>query len=262
VGAMGRTSLPALEARLGRGLSTTIVTWNVVEYRKAAERHVAAGDCVLEVGCCGGTTTSIIGVEKSGRCARPGECRARLLRLLTEAAPAGRHCGYVVGIDQTAAEIAIANKRFRVPGKVEFEVGPERMLYARGAPATWCALKLTSVCEQVMDAFDMAAVLRLQSKIGRQFNKVFIDINGSRDIGTVCDCMDKYQKVTLKFSTPWPCRMECGMPCYRSLEPRFPRTLHQVLRPELIVLKSIKLRTLLHQVLPPARPLSLSGVLS
>jgi hypothetical protein len=49
----------------------------------------------------------------------------------------------VVGIDQTAAEIAIANKRFRVPGKVEFEVGPERMLYARGAPATWCALKLT-----------------------------------------------------------------------------------------------------------------------
>jgi hypothetical protein len=58
---------------------------------------------------------------------------------------------------------------------------------------------------QVMDAFDMAAVLRLQSKIGRQFNKVFIDINGSRDIGTVCDCMDKYQKVTLKFSTPWQC---------------------------------------------------------
>ena len=46
-----------------------------------------------------------------------------------------------------------------------------------------------------MDAFDMPAVLRLQSKIGRQFNKVFIDINGSRDIGTVCDCLDKYQKV-------------------------------------------------------------------
>ena len=28
----------------------------------------------------------------------------------------------VVGIDQTEAEIAIANKRFRIPGKVEFEV--------------------------------------------------------------------------------------------------------------------------------------------
>jgi len=94
----------------------------------------------------------------------------------------GRHCAFVVGIDQTRAEIEIAKKRFRVPGKVEFEV---------------------------MDAFDMAAVLQLQKRIGRKFNKVFIDINGSRDIGTVCDCMDKYQKV---------------------------------LAPDLIVLKSIKLR--------------------
>ena len=95
---------------------------------------------------------------------------------------AGRHCALVVGIDQTRAEIAIAIKRFRIPGKVEFEV---------------------------MDAFDMQAVLQLQKRIGVKFNKVFIDINGSRDIGTVCDCMDKYQKV---------------------------------LAPELIVLKSIKLR--------------------
>ena len=54
---------------------------------------------------------------------------------------------------------------------------------------------LTLESDQVMDAFDMPAVLRLQTKIGRKFNKVFIDINGSRDIGTVCDCMDKYQKV-------------------------------------------------------------------
>ena len=114
---------------------------------------------VLEVGCCGGTTTSII----------------------------GKHCRLVVGIDQTAAEIAIANRRFALPGKVRFEV---------------------------MDAFDMAAVLRLQKDIGCQFTKVFIDINGSRDIGTICDCMDKIQKV---------------------------------LRPELVVVKSVKLRTLLYQ---------------
>jgi len=38
---MGRTSLPALQARLHRDLSPTIVTWNVVEYRKAAEKHVS-----------------------------------------------------------------------------------------------------------------------------------------------------------------------------------------------------------------------------
>ena len=66
---------------------------------------------MLEVGCCGGTTTSII----------------------------GKHCRLVVGIDQTAAEIAIANRRFALAGKVRFEV---------------------------MDAFDMAAVLRLQKDIG------------------------------------------------------------------------------------------------
>lgn len=119
----------------------------------------AGEDVVLEVGCCGGTTTSII----------------------------GKHCRLVVGIDQTAAEIAIANRRFALPGKVRFEV---------------------------MDAFDMAAVLRLQKDIGCQFTKVFIDINGSRDIGTICDCMDKIQKV---------------------------------LRPELVVVKSVKLRTLLYQ---------------
>jgi len=37
------------------------------------------------------------------------------------------------------------------------------------------------------------------------------------------------------------------------------RTLPQVLQPELIVLKSIKLRTLLHQVIPPTRPPPLAG---
>lgn len=68
-----------------------------------------------------------------------------------------------------------------------------------------------------MDAFDMGAVLRLQQRIQKRFNKIFIDINGSRDIGTVYDCLDKYQKV---------------------------------LKPELIVLKSIKVRTLLHQCIP------------
>ncbi len=77
------------------------------------------------------------------------------------------------------------------------------------------ALTVARVCEQVMDAFDMAAVLRLQNKIGRQFNKVFIDINGSRDIGTVCDCMDKYQKV-LRNSVHIG---HVGMPCYPSLSP-------------------------------------------
>ena len=73
---------------------------------------------------------------------------------------------------------------------------------------------------QVMDAFDMAAVLRLQSKIGRQFNKVFIDINGSRDIGTVCDCMDKYQKEQVLRNSVHIGHVGCiCMPCYPSLSP-------------------------------------------
>jgi len=123
ISAMGRTSLPALQARLGRGLSPTVVTWNVVEYRKAAERHVTARDVVLEVGCCGGTTTSIIGVRDATAARRAARTRAPADGGAADAfAPAGRHCGFVVGIDQTAAEIAIANKRFRVPGRVEFEV--------------------------------------------------------------------------------------------------------------------------------------------
>ena len=63
------------------------------------------------------------------RCARRNGGARRAARTRAPAdgaadafAPAGRHCGFVVGIDQTAAEIAIANKRFRVPGRVEFEV--------------------------------------------------------------------------------------------------------------------------------------------
>jgi hypothetical protein len=67
---MGRTSLPALQARLGRGLTPTVVTWNVVEYRKAADKYVTADDVVLEVGCCGGTTTSVIGVSNTHTYAR------------------------------------------------------------------------------------------------------------------------------------------------------------------------------------------------
>ncbi|EKX45178.1 hypothetical protein GUITHDRAFT_108822 [Guillardia theta CCMP2712] len=159
---MGRTSVASLKQRMNKEQCPVIVTWNVVEYRKAAQKHVEQTDVVLEVGCCGGTTTSII----------------------------GKQCDFTMGIDQTQAEIDIARKRFGQPGHVEFEV---------------------------MDAFDMPAVLRMQEKVGRKFNKVFIDINGSRDIGPVCDCLDKYQKV---------------------------------LRPELIVLKSIKLKNLLYQCVP------------
>jgi hypothetical protein len=44
----------------------------------------------------------------------------------------------VVGIDQTKAEIDIANKRFRIPGRVEFEVrgrGTQDLRRARGRDA-------------------------------------------------------------------------------------------------------------------------------
>jgi precorrin-6B methylase 2 len=101
-------------------------------------------DVVLEVGCCGGMTTHLV-----GRCCPQG---------------------MAIGIDQTAAEIAIAKKRFAIEGRVEF---------------------------YEMDAFDMAAVIKLQKQISRRFNKVLIDINGSRDIGTVHKCLDKLQKTLM-----------------------------------------------------------------
>jgi hypothetical protein len=47
---MGRTTLSQLVARSERDdPRPVIVTWNVVEYRKAAERYVTKDDVVLEV---------------------------------------------------------------------------------------------------------------------------------------------------------------------------------------------------------------------
>lgn len=71
------------------------------------------------------------------------------------------------------------------------------------------------------DAFDIAKILQLQqvavSKSGRRFNKIFIDLNGSRDIGIVHACLEKLQRA---------------------------------IRPELIVVKSIKMKALVMQCIP------------
>ena len=57
-------------------------------------------------------------------------------------------------------------------------------------------------------------MLGIQAKLGKRFNRVFIDINGSRDAGVLFSCMTKYQKV---------------------------------LRSELLVVNSVHLRRLHHQ---------------
>jgi hypothetical protein len=31
-------------------------------------------------------------------------------------------------------------------------------------------------------------------RLGKKFNKVFIDINGSRDVGPLWTCVDRYEK--------------------------------------------------------------------
>eukprot|EP00285_Hemiselmis_virescens_P003305 CAMPEP_0173412944 /NCGR_PEP_ID=MMETSP1356-20130122/80733_1 /TAXON_ID=77927 ORGANISM="Hemiselmis virescens, Strain PCC157" /NCGR_SAMPLE_ID=MMETSP1356 /ASSEMBLY_ACC=CAM_ASM_000847 /LENGTH=145 /DNA_ID=CAMNT_0014374905 /DNA_START=144 /DNA_END=578 /DNA_ORIENTATION=- len=142
---MGRTTLTQLTARQeGRAEPRPIVvTWNVVEYRQAVQRYVTDEDVVLEIGCCGGTTTSIIGTKAK----------------------------FVLGIDQTSHEIDIAKKRFGKPGLVEF------------------------AC---MDAFEMVSVLALarewEKKVGSRFTQIFIDINGSRDVGPLWTCVDRYEK--------------------------------------------------------------------
>jgi hypothetical protein len=76
---------------------------------------------------------------------------------------------------------------------------------------------------QVADAFDVAKILQFQrvavEKSGRLggFNKVFIDLNGSRDIAVVYACLEKLQRA---------------------------------LRPELIVVKSVKMKALILQCTP------------
>jgi len=69
----------------------------------------------------------------------------------------------------------------------------------------------------VADAFDIPRILQLQARSGRRFNKIFIDLNGSREIGIVHACIEKLQRA---------------------------------LRPELIVVKSIKMKTLILQCTP------------
>jgi len=71
-------------------------------------------------------------------------------------------CKKLVGLDQQADLVAEARRRLP---HIQFEIG---------------------------DAFDGHLVLRLQKEIGQRFNKVFIDISGSRDISTVVRLMEIY----------------------------------------------------------------------
>jgi hypothetical protein len=74
---------------------------------------------------------------------------------------------------------------------------------------------------EVADAFDVSRILQLQqvavAKCGRKFNKIFIDLNGSRDLSIVYACLEKLQRA---------------------------------IRPELICVKSIKMKSLILQCTP------------
>lgn len=93
---MGKTSVKAIEARLAsRGASSVVCTWNVDEYREAARCLVGPSDVVLEIGCCGGMTTSVIHEQ----------------------------CRYVVGVDKNEGEIENARRRFGdLSDRIRFEV--------------------------------------------------------------------------------------------------------------------------------------------
>mmetsp|Transcript_19778 Transcript_19778/g.48550 ORF Transcript_19778/g.48550 Transcript_19778/m.48550 type:complete len:172 (+) Transcript_19778:574-1089(+) len=65
-----------------------------------------------------------------------------------------------------------------------------------------------------MDGFDIQSILKLEKRIGRKFNMIFVDINGSRDIPTLWACVDKLEKS---------------------------------MRPKMMVIKSVKVRMMLRQ---------------
>eukprot|EP01026_Neomeris_dumetosa_P046724 TRINITY_DN39870_c0_g1_i1.p3 TRINITY_DN39870_c0_g1~~TRINITY_DN39870_c0_g1_i1.p3 ORF type:complete len:155 (-),score=8.27 TRINITY_DN39870_c0_g1_i1:260-724(-) len=72
-----------------------------------------------------------------------------------------RHCHYVLGVDKSEFQYLQAKQRFP---DIDF---------------------------LNIDAFDVSTILALD----KRFNKVFIDVSGSRDVSVLLDLMDSYEKV-------------------------------------------------------------------
>ena len=119
----------------------------------------------------------------------------------------GRIAQYALGIDQTEAEINNARQRF----------AKENLVHTLRMLVREFSVMLLLQEFEVADAFDVPRILQLQRRSGRRFNKIFIDLNGSREIGIVYACVEKLQRA---------------------------------LRPELIVVKNIKMKALVLQCTP------------
>ncbi|KAK9744949.1 hypothetical protein K7432_018286 [Basidiobolus ranarum] len=77
-----------------------------------------------------------------------------------------QYCKEVVGVDKSLLQHAAAVERF---------------------PSS----EYPNLTYVVLDAFDVSGV----RKLGKEFNKIFIDISGNRCIGDIAEILERYEKV-------------------------------------------------------------------
>ncbi len=180
--AVREVSLPPLASR---SRSLAIVCATTPAYHRVARSEVFPGDSCLEIGCDTGACCAILrmtAIKAVGRHQRLGKCDAE------KKSQCVGPDGFVVGVDLAAQSVAEATKRVQIR---ETEMGKNSL-----------DLGLAVRFEQ-LDALGVGAPGRLRAwaKEARKsskgpseqsggFSKVFVDLNGNRELGAVLACVE------------------------------------------------------------------------